>query len=72
MAALSMVRLGRKCGDDKLREEGMANYGTDLEGLQSLLSNDSSVYEEQNIASCMTMSIFEVCASKLPMYLANS
>jgi len=66
MSALSMVRLGRKRGDEELRREGTATYGRALRWLQDILSNDTLIFEEQTLASCITLSIFE--ASTLSRY----
>ncbi len=61
LSALSMVRLGRQRSDEALRRQGLSNYGKALEGIQNILANGESVFEEQTLASCMTLSIFEVC-----------
>lgn len=61
LTALSMVRLGRYRGDKRLQAEGVAKYGKVLKDLQSILTSDSLALEEQNLASCMTLTIFEVC-----------
>jgi hypothetical protein len=57
--ALSLVCLGRKHGDERLRREGTANYGRALHRLQDILSHHSLLFEEQTLASCMALSTFE-------------
>ncbi|EXJ84468.1 hypothetical protein A1O3_05136 [Capronia epimyces CBS 606.96] len=57
--ALSLVCLGRKYGDERLRYEGTANYGRVLHRLQDILSHHSLLLEEQTLASCMVLSTFE-------------
>ncbi|KEF51725.1 uncharacterized protein A1O9_12360 [Exophiala aquamarina CBS 119918] len=59
MSALSMVRLGRNCGNEQLHSEGVANYGRVLKDLQNILSSDSRALDEQTLASCMILSLFE-------------
>jgi hypothetical protein len=61
MSALSMVRLGRNRGNEQLESAGVANYGKALKDLQKVLSSDSLALEEQTLASCMTLTIFEAC-----------
>lgn len=58
--ALSLACLGRKHGDERLRREGTANYGRALHRLQGILSNHNLLFEEETLASCMTLSTFEV------------
>ncbi|OAP54953.1 hypothetical protein AYL99_10653 [Fonsecaea erecta] len=60
--ALSLVCLGRKYGDERLRHEGTANYGRALRRLQDILSHHSLLFEEQTLASCMALSTFEASA----------
>ncbi|CZR52366.1 uncharacterized protein PAC_02243 [Phialocephala subalpina] len=60
ITALSLVRLGRKLQNVELQNEGMAVYGQALEGIQSILSSDDLIFEEQTLASCMTLLVFEV------------
>ncbi|KAK5043626.1 hypothetical protein LTR84_011340 [Exophiala bonariae] len=59
MSALSMVRLGRVLGSERIYSDGVAKYGRVLKDLQHILASDSLVMEEQNLASCMTLTIFE-------------
>ncbi|KIW81894.1 hypothetical protein Z517_04920 [Fonsecaea pedrosoi CBS 271.37] len=59
--ALSLSCLGRRHGDERLRREGTANYGRALRRLQDSLSHHSLLLEEQTLASCMALSIFEAC-----------
>ena len=66
MSALSMVGLGRKCGDGHLLSQGLAHYGRALSDLQNALSSETLVLEEQTLASCMTLSIFEVSLGTSP------
>lgn len=61
LSALSMVRLGRIRGNAQLQREGVAKYGRVLKDLQNILASDSLALEEQNLASCMTLTIFEAC-----------
>lgn len=61
MSALSMVRLGRVLGNERMYSEGVAKYGRVLKDLQNILASDSLALEEQNLASCMTLTILEVC-----------
>jgi hypothetical protein len=61
VAALSMVRLGRTYHDDILRMRGMNVYVRALRSMQKLLVDDRSLYNEQTLATSMTMSVFEVC-----------
>ena len=61
ITALSLVRLGRKHQKVELQNEGMAVYGQALEGIQAILSSDDLIFEEQTLASCMTLLVFEVC-----------
>jgi hypothetical protein len=65
MSALSMVRLGRVLGSERIYSDGVAKYGRVLKDLQHILASDSLVLEEQNLASCMTLTIFEVCDQNL-------
>ena len=58
--ALSMVRLGRRYKDKTLHTKGHAVYGHALRRMQIMLSNQDLLYQEQTLASCMTMSVFEV------------
>ena len=58
--ALSLVRLGRKHQNVELQNEAMAVYGQALEGIQAILSSDDLIFEEQTLASCMTLLVFEV------------
>ncbi|KIW09949.1 hypothetical protein PV08_11725 [Exophiala spinifera] len=58
--ALSLVCLGRKHGDERLRREGTANYGRALHRLQDILSRGNLLFEEQTLASCMALSTFEL------------
>ena len=60
MTALSMVRLGRKHNDEKLKQEGMAVYGKALDEVQGMLSTETLLFQEHTLASCMTLSIFKV------------
>ena len=60
ITALSLVRLGRKHQNMELQNEGMAVYGQALEGIQAILSSDDLIFEEQTLASCMTLLVFEV------------
>jgi hypothetical protein len=60
-SALSMVHLGRNRGNERLLREGMAKYGRVLKDLQNILASDSLALEEQTLASCMTLTIFEAC-----------
>ncbi|TVY41895.1 putative membrane protein [Lachnellula subtilissima] len=60
ITALSLVRLGRKHQNVELQNEGMAVYGQALEGIQAILSSDDLIFEEQTLASCMTLLVFEV------------
>lgn len=62
ISALSLVCLGRKHGDERLRLEGAANYGRALRRLQDSLSQHSLLLEEQTLASCMALSTFEASA----------
>lgn len=62
--ALSLVCLGRKHGDERLRHEGTANYGRALHRLQDILSHHSLLLEEQTLASCMALSTFEASAPR--------
>ena len=62
ISALSLVCLGRKRGDERLRREGTANYGRALHRLQNILSHHSLLLEEQTLASCMALSLFEAGA----------
>ena len=62
--ALSLVCLGRKHGDERLRREGTANYGRALHRLQDILSHQSLLLEEQTLASCMALSTFEASAPR--------
>jgi hypothetical protein len=54
VAAVSMACTVRERGDEMLRREGMAKA---FERLHNLLYNESSVYEEQKLVSCIAMSI---------------
>lgn len=60
MSALSLVRLGRDTNNGSLRHEGLANYGKALEGLHDILANEKFVFEDQTLASCMILLVFEV------------
>ncbi|KAG9228330.1 hypothetical protein BJ875DRAFT_477767 [Amylocarpus encephaloides] len=60
ITALSLVGLGRKYQNMELQNEGMAVYGQALEGIQGMLLNDDLICEEQTLASCMTLLVFEV------------
>ncbi|TVY49975.1 Uncharacterized protein LOCC1_G000484 [Lachnellula occidentalis] len=60
ITALSLVRLGRKHQSVELQNQGMAVYGQALEGIQAILSSDYLIFEEQTLASCMTLLVFEV------------
>jgi hypothetical protein len=60
ITALSLVRLGRKHQNAELQNEGMTVYGQALEGIQEILSSDDLIFEEQTLASCMTLLVFEV------------
>jgi hypothetical protein len=55
-----MVRLGRMDNDEKLKQEGISVYGKALEVMREMLSSNGLLYKEQTLASCLTMSIFEV------------
>jgi hypothetical protein len=65
IAALSMVRLGRMDNDEKLKQGGISVYSKALEGMQEMLSGNDLLYKEQTLASCLTMSIFEVRTANL-------
>ncbi|KFY46073.1 hypothetical protein V495_02661 [Pseudogymnoascus sp. VKM F-4514 (FW-929)] len=60
ITALSLVQLGKKHQNVELQNEGMAVYGKALEGIQAILSSDDLIFEEQTLASCMTLLVFEV------------
>ncbi|KFY92301.1 hypothetical protein V498_05053 [Pseudogymnoascus sp. VKM F-4517 (FW-2822)] len=61
VTALSMVQLGKKNRNVELQNEGMAVYGQALGGIQAILSSsDDLVFEEQTLASCMALLVFEV------------
>lgn len=60
ITALSLVQIGRKYQNVELQKEGMAVYGQALEGIQAILSSDDLIFEEQTLASCMTLLVFEV------------
>lgn len=69
LAALSMVRLGRKLNDEKLKKRGIALYGQALEGMQEALTNVELLRQDQTLASCLTMAIFEVSNIYLSRHL---
>ncbi|EXJ93040.1 hypothetical protein A1O3_01596 [Capronia epimyces CBS 606.96] len=60
LSALSLVRLGRQCGNERLQSEGLTKYGRALKDLQNILSSGNLVLQEQTLASCMALSLFEV------------
>lgn len=60
-ALLSTVRLGRNRGNERRQREGVAKYGRALKDLQNILASDSLALEEQTLASCMILTIFEAC-----------
>jgi len=60
ITALSLARLGRKHHNVELQNEGMTVYGQALQGIQAILSSDDLVFDEQTLASCMTLLTFEV------------
>jgi len=60
ISALSLVCLGRRHGDEELCLQGTANYGRALQQLQDILAHQSLLFEEQTLAGCMALSIFEV------------
>lgn len=60
ITALSLVQLGKKHQNVELQNEGMAVYGQALEGIQAILSSNDLIFEEQTLASCMTLLVFEV------------
>jgi hypothetical protein len=60
ITGLSLVRLGRKHQNVELQSEGMAVYGQALEGIQAILSSDDLIFEEQTLASCMTLLAYDV------------
>jgi hypothetical protein len=62
MSALSMICLSRTGGDERHQSEGAVKYGQVLRDLQDTLAIDSLALEEQTLASCMTLTIFEVMA----------
>ncbi|KPI34568.1 uncharacterized protein AB675_11207 [Cyphellophora attinorum] len=62
MSALSMICLSRTGGDERHQSEGAIKYGQVLRDLQDTLAIDSLALEEQTLASCMTLTIFEVMA----------
>lgn len=61
MSALSLVCLARNHGDERLQGEGVVKYGRVLKDLQRILASDSLALEEETLASCMTLTIFEAC-----------
>lgn len=72
ITALSLVRLGRKHQNVELQNEGMAVYGQALEGIQAILSSDDLIFEEQTLASCMTLLVFEVSPIFHPSYFVGA
>lgn len=72
ITALSLVRLGRKHQNVELQNEGMAVYGQALEGIQAILSSDDLIFEEQTLASCMALLVFEVCPIFRPSHFVES
>jgi hypothetical protein len=71
ITALSLVRLGRKHQNVELQNEGMAVYGQALEGIQAILSSDL-IFEEQTLASCMTLLVFEASPIFRPSHFAEA
>lgn len=70
ITALSLVQLGKKHRNVELQNEGMAVYGQALGGIQAILSSsDGLVFEEQTLASCMTLLVFEVNHTLSPISL---
>lgn len=59
ITALSLVRLGRKHQSQELQTEGLAVYGQALEKIHDMLSSAEFLFQEQTLASCITLSIFE-------------
>lgn len=72
ITALSLVRLGRKHQNVELQTEGMAVYGQALEGIQAILSSDELIFEEQTLASCMTLLVFEVSPIFRPSHFVEA
>jgi len=72
LAALSMVRLGRKYNDQRLRKRGTALYGQALEGMQKALTDEASVCQDQTLASCLTMAVFEASMVQTPKLAQNT
>ncbi len=72
ITALSLVRLGRKHQNVELQNEGMAVYGQALEGIQAILSSDDLIFEEQTLASCMTLLVFEVSPIFRPSHFVGA
>lgn len=60
ITALSLVRLGRQHQSKELQAEGMTVYGQALDAIQKMLSSDDLLFQEQTLAGCMALSIFEV------------
>lgn len=72
ITALSLVQLGKKHQNVVLQNEGMAVYGQALEGIQAILSSDVLIFEEQTLASCMTLLVFEVSPIFYPSHFVGA
>ena len=72
ITALSLVRLGRKHQNMELQNEGMAVYGQALEGIRAILSSEDLIFDEQTLASCMTLLVFEVSLVFRPSHFVGA
>lgn len=64
--ALSTAALGRGCNDSQLVYESGKFYVHGLSGLQKALQNPRLVYDDETLAACLTLSLYELmeCPAK--------
>ena len=60
LVALAMTRIGWLHGDDATIRKGRAIYGHALRELQKALSNERSRRQDETMATCVVMALYEV------------
>ena len=60
LKAISMKRLGRLCGDDRLAFQGEVCYGTALQQLRKALRSDTVIWHDETLAASFILALYEV------------
>jgi len=60
--ALFITRVGRIAGHDDLVKRGTAAYGLALRALRKALESPKLAVKDETLATCLILSIYEVCS----------